>query len=85
MSSDWPPLPSIDDPELLLQVYTHQSLQFDEQEFVENIGNNDRLEDLGAKALELAVTQRFFNKKPLLSAGEIAVSNAFACFSSWGS
>ena len=75
MSPDCPPLPSIDDPELLLQVYTHQSIQSDEQEFVENIGDNDRLEDLGAKALELAITQRLFDKKPLISAIEIAVSD----------
>ena len=81
MSPDCPPLPSIDDPELLLQVYTHQSIQSDEQEFVENIGDNDRLEDLGAKALELAITQRLFDKKPLISAIEIAVSDTFTCFS----
>ena len=75
MSSDWPPLPSIDDPELLLQVYTHKSLQFEEQENVQDIGNNERLEDLGAKVLELAITQRLFSKKPLLSAEELAVGD----------
>lgn len=74
MSPDWPSLPTINDPELLLQVYTHSSLCYDGQDFVEDVGSNDRLEDLGARVLELAITQRLFKKMPHRSAGEITVS-----------
>lgn len=76
-----PTLPSLDDPELLLQVFTHRSLQFDGQSNIEDVGDNERLEDLGRSVLDLAITQRFFSKRPFISASEMAVSKRFC---GWG-
>jgi hypothetical protein len=61
---DLVPLPKITG-ELILQVYTHKSLRIPGgQNFDED---NERLSDLGLKALEMAVAFSLFRKHPLVS------------------
>lgn len=59
--------------DLLLDVFTHSSLDYEGKPQNEAYGDNKRLADLGAKVLDMAITQRLFNKKPLLRQDDIAV------------
>jgi hypothetical protein len=69
-----PPLPRIlGDVDLLLDVYTHKSLIFGGAPMNEEYGDTDRLAELGARVLDLAVTFHFYLRKPMLAAHEIAV------------
>jgi len=65
-----PLLPPLDG-HLLLDVFTHSSLDYEGKIFNEDFGDNRRLADLGEKVFNLAVTQRLFFKKPLLTVSEI--------------
>lgn len=69
-----PPLPKIEgDVDLVLDVYTHKSLRFGGAPMNEDYGDTDRLAELGARILELAVTFHFYSKKPMMSSNDIAV------------
>jgi ribonuclease-3 len=72
--SSFPNLPQLPQLEgsLLLDVFTHSSLDYEGKVFNEDFGENSRLADIGEKVLNLAVTQRLFFKRPLLSVSEIA-------------
>lgn len=75
-----PLLPPLDG-HLLLDVFTHSSLDYEGKIFNEDFGDNRRLADLGEKVFNLAVTQRLFFKKPLLTVSEIVVSlNLLICW-----
>ena len=79
MAGALPPLPKIEgDVDLFLDVFTHNSLRMESAPMNEEYGNTDRLAELGASTLKLAVATHFFRQKPLLSADEIAVSVAGA-------
>lgn len=56
------PLPQIGDVDLMLQVYTHKSLRIPGQPY----DDNERLSELGSKALEMAVVSSLFRKQPLV-------------------
>jgi hypothetical protein len=77
MNASLPTLPKIEGPniDLVLDVYTHRSLRPHDQELKEEYGDTDRLAELGAKILELAVTFHYYSKRPMLSASEVAVSS----------
>jgi len=73
--STLPPLPKIDgNVDLMLDVYTHSSLHPTDV----TVGMNDsygdtvtqRLEELGTKILDLAVTIHFYNERPSLNTAE---------------
>jgi hypothetical protein len=67
---DLPPLYG----DIILQVFTHRSLDFPGSG-QKVFGDNARLAELGRQALELGVTHTLFNmKQPLLGAEEITVS-----------
>ena len=70
--STLPPLPKIDgDVDLMLDVYTHSSLrQAGVTRMNENYGDTLRLEDLGAKVLDLAVTVHLYNERPAMNTVE---------------
>lgn len=68
-----PPLPGIEDPDLLLEVHTHRDLRPPSLGDT-RWGDTDRLADLGAKVLDTVVTHHFFAKVPCMSAQEIAAS-----------
>ena len=68
-----PALPTIEDHELFLEVHTHRDLKPPPQGDLA-WGDNERLADLGAKALDAVVTYHFFEQRPCLSAEDIAVS-----------
>ena len=67
-----PPLPPIEDIELLLEVHTHRDLKPPSHR--DSQWDYERLADLGAKALDAVVTYHFFEQRPYLAADEIAVS-----------
>lgn len=58
--------------DITLEVYTHRSLRFTgtPQEMSE-YGDNDRLALMGERAMDTAVTDALFRKKPMLSATDI--------------
>lgn len=66
-----PPLPSIEDVELLLEVHTHRELRPPSNR--DSQWDSERLADLGAKALDAVVTYHFFEQRPWIAAEEIAV------------
>ena len=82
--STLPPLPKIDgDIDLMLDVYTHSSLRPNgaTPRMNETYGDTLRLEQLGAKVLDLAVTIHLYNERPLLNtAEEIRASQALVKF-----
>jgi len=81
--STLPPLPKIDgDVDLMLDVYTHSSLrQAGVIRMNENYGDTLRLEDLGAKVLDLAVTVHLYNERPAMNTvAEMRASQAFNGF-----
>lgn len=61
--------------DLILTVFTHRSLRFpgapmdDDSEY----GDSDRLAVLGEKALDIAVTDALFRKRPMLKSNELRV------------
>ncbi|TFL03551.1 hypothetical protein BDV98DRAFT_591406 [Pterulicium gracile] len=66
-----PTLPKISgDPDILLDIYTHESIQFPGMNMEKNTeyGDTKRLACLGHKAYELFATEALFSKKPLLNA-----------------
>jgi len=67
-----PPLPKLSG-ELMLEVFTHKSLRPDSSGEPTNdeYGGNDRLAELGAKVLEMAITFCLFSKRPMLKATDI--------------
>lgn len=72
--SDLPPLPRIDgDVDLMLDVYTHSSLRFGSAPMNDDYGDTERLAELGAKVLELTVTNQLFSQRPFLHSKEIQV------------
>ena len=73
--SNLPPIPEIGgDIDLLLDVYTHASLRNpNHTQMNSEYGDTDRLAELGANALDLAVTNYFYLVKPFLSGTEIRV------------
>lgn len=75
--STLPPLPKIDgDIDLMLDVYTHSSLSTTSG-MNETYGDTLRLEQLGAKVLDFAVTVHLYNEhSPLNTAEEIRASRA---------
>jgi len=74
-----PPLPKIaGDVDLLLDVYTHKSLRFGGAPLNDEYGDTERLAELGAQVLDLAVTFHFYARKPMLPASEIAQKRAQA-------
>lgn len=74
MASDiLPPLPPLDG-DLLLEVYTHSSLYYEGRPIVEEYGDSERLAVLGSEVLNLAIAQRLFNKRPMMTAAEAKVS-----------
>lgn len=71
--SNLPPIPKIGgDVDLLLDVYTHTSLRHPTLiQMNEEYGDTDRLAELGANALDLAVTNYFYLVRPFLTVREI--------------
>ncbi|KAG6841770.1 hypothetical protein C0991_007099 [Blastosporella zonata] len=74
-----PPLPKIEgDTDIILDVYTHDSLRFAGTQMNDDYGDTKRLAELGSRILDLAVTSHFFSKRPLLQAHEIAEQSRLA-------
>ncbi|KAH6917011.1 hypothetical protein BKA70DRAFT_1251130 [Coprinopsis sp. MPI-PUGE-AT-0042] len=65
-----PTCPSIEDMELLIRVRTHPTLQ-QAQPMNDTWGDTDRLQEIGAQVIHMALTSHFFNQKPILEAGQI--------------
>lgn len=78
-----PSLPKLS-ADIILEVFTHRSLQFSGKPINEDseYGDNERLAILGKTILEAAVTDVFFSKKPLLRHSEIQVCIFFEAVSS---
>lgn len=78
MSSNLPSLPKLPG-DIVLEVFTHRSLRFPGAPINEDseYGDNERLAILGEKAMETAVTDTLFRKRPMLKAFEIEVSIQF--------
>jgi dsRNA-specific ribonuclease len=76
--SELPPLPRIDG-EAILGVFTHTSIRPAGPEMVgtDSFGGNHRLNELGTKVLEMAATAALFVKRPMLTAGDLAVSHPY--------
>lgn len=66
-----PPLPHINDTDLVLAVFTHESLQSEAND--EHFGDPKRLAYLGRKVLDQAISYHYFMKKPTMSLDEIEV------------
>lgn len=67
----YPPLPEITNQDLVLAVYTHESLgAMGSEEF----GEPKRLAQLGERVLDQTITFHYFMKEPVLSAETIEVS-----------
>ena len=76
MAANLPSLPKIDGDsvDLVLDVYTHHSLRPNPAQLLnQEYGDTDRLSELGAKILELAVTFHYYSKRPMLTASELTV------------
>lgn len=67
-----PPLPKISG-DIILQVFTHKSLQRSHGGTLEENSDNQRLAVLGNAALEAVVTHALFKHKPTLALSEIRV------------
>ena len=82
MMSELPPLPKIEgDVDLMLDVYTHSSLRFGGAPMNDDYGDTERLAELGAKVLELTVTNQLYSQRPFLTGKEIQVRRvAFLLF-----
>lgn len=65
-----PQLPQLEG-DLLLDIFTHSSLDYHGKPVNETYGDNRRLADLGEKVLYLTVTQRLFDKRPMYTSTEI--------------
>lgn len=70
---DIPRLPDIGT-DLVLEVYTHESLRPPSATKPEDFTDNKRLAQLGRRVLDTAITWVLLQKKPLLSVEEIEVS-----------
>ncbi|CAK5280577.1 unnamed protein product [Mycena citricolor] len=68
-----PPLPKITgDVDIILDVYSHESLKMGDERNID-YGDTGRLIELGEKAIQMALTFHFFNKRPMLDVEEIQV------------
>jgi len=66
----FPPIPG--DHDIVVDIWCHPSLQNGGDLVLnEEYGNTQRLEKLGAKVFDLAMTRHWFSKKPMLSPEEI--------------
>lgn len=65
------PLPPINDTDLVLAVFTHESLQSGAAD--EHFGDAKRLAYLGKKVLDQAISYHYFMKKPTMTLDEIEV------------
>jgi len=71
-----PSLPKITG-DIILEVFTHRTLRFPgAPPASEEYGDNERLAELGAKALDTAVTYALFCKRPMLTAAELKTEAA---------
>ncbi|KAH9486480.1 Ribonuclease 3 [Psilocybe cubensis] len=71
-----PPIPKIDgDVDLMLDVFTHQSLRLNPV-MNHDYGDSDRLAELGSKVLDMVVTYHLFSGRPLLTARDIEIRKA---------
>lgn len=68
--SGFPPLPAITDTDMVLAVFTHESLLSMAND---DFGEPKRLAHLGGRVLEQAITYHYFMKKPVMSADDIEV------------
>ncbi|KAF7784115.1 hypothetical protein Agabi119p4_280 [Agaricus bisporus var. burnettii] len=66
--SGFPPLPPINDMDMVLAVFTHESLLAPAQD---DFREPRRLVHLGERVLEQAITYHYFMKKPVMPADEI--------------
>jgi hypothetical protein len=76
--SDLPPLPKLTG-DIILDVFTHKSLRVNATPTNDLCGDNDRLAELGEKVLNMTTTDVLFNQNPILSAGDISVSQPVSC------
>lgn len=75
--SGFPPLPPINDMDMVLAVFTHESLLASAQD---DFREPRRLVHLGERVLEQAITYHYFMKKPVMPADEIEVSSIVPFF-----
>lgn len=76
-----PQLPKITG-DIILEVFTHRTLRFPgAPPASEEYGDNERLAELGSKALDTAVTYALFCKRPMLTAAELKVCIFSLCLS----
>lgn len=68
-----PPLPQIDNRDLLLEVCTHKDLRPRYRDEPCEWGDSERLADMGFRILELVVTSSLFSKRPIILAEELRV------------
>ncbi|KAJ7492484.1 hypothetical protein FB451DRAFT_1218482 [Mycena latifolia] len=67
-----PPLPKIDgEVDIILDIYSHESLK-GQYGMNEEYGDTNRLIELGARVLDMALTVHQFHKRPMLTADEIS-------------
>ncbi|KAK0233616.1 hypothetical protein IW262DRAFT_1477148 [Armillaria fumosa] len=72
MDPSLPPLPTIrGDNNIILDVYTHSTIQPAGSVWNPEYGNTERLAELGKRMLDLVVTDHFFHVNSPLSAGDI--------------
>ena len=70
-----PPIPPIEG-ELMLEVYTHESLNTKPGAITsDEHGGSARLAILGERVLESAVMNNLFRRRPMYSAGQLKVSH----------
>jgi dsRNA-specific ribonuclease len=76
---NYPPLPSLTDQDLVLAVFTHESLNGMANE---EYGESKRLAQLGERVFEQAMAFHYFKKEPVLSAEAIEVGTLAILFPS---
>jgi len=80
--SNLPPIPEIGgDVDILLDVHTHASLRRPSSltQMNKEYGDLDRLAELGANSLDLAVTQYLYSLRPFLSGRDMQVCECVQC------
>lgn len=70
-----PTCPPITDQDLLLRLRTHPTAQ-QPQPMNDTWGDTDRLQEMGAQVIHMALTAYFFSQKPNLEAAELVVSKS---------
>lgn len=66
--------------DMMLDVFTHQSLRFSGAPANDDYGSPDRLVFLGRSVLEVAVASALFYQRPMLDASTLQVGT-FSCYS----